>query len=74
MLCLNSLNKALAVFCLLANETIANTEQVKLICIQNVLINKKMEAKISRVVSTSEQFFELQKKKINQADGVLLVS
>lgn len=62
MLCLNSLNKALAVFCLLANETIVNTEQVKLIYNHNVLTNKKMEAKISTVINASELLFELQRK------------
>lgn len=44
MLCISP--KALAIFCLLANETIENMEQVKLICIQNAFINKKMEAKL----------------------------
>lgn len=62
MLCLNSLNKALAVFCLLANETIVNTEEVKLIYNHNVLTNKKMEAKISTVINASELLFELQRK------------
>lgn len=59
MLCLNSLNKALAVFCLLANETIVNTEQVKLIYNHNILTHKKMEAKISTVIHASELLFEL---------------
>ena len=69
MLCLNSLDKDFAVFCLLAIETTVNMDQAKLISVQNVLINKKMEAKISRVVNAWELVLEL-KKKI-QADGML---
>lgn len=44
MLCVSP--KAFVIFCLLANETIVNIELVKLICIQNSFINKKVEAKL----------------------------
>lgn len=44
MLCISP--KAFAIFGLLANERIVNIEQVKLICIQNAVINKKMETKL----------------------------
>ena len=44
-------------------------KQVKWISIQNFLINKNMEAKISGVVNTLELFFWAKKK--NQADDML---